>query len=80
MKCYRRTDVPRDAIKTVTHSVFATTTGFDYQMFLIVGKRSSIFQIQQDNPRVRHLRADSLVAQVQAKAVLPRLADDAREE
>ena len=75
-----RADVPGNAIEAVANSVFVAATRFNNEMFFAVSDRLRIFQIKQDHSRVRHFRTNSLVTEVEAKAVWSRLADDPRQQ
>jgi hypothetical protein len=76
---HRRTYVPRHPIQTIPHLPSICIIHLDDKMFFAVRNRAREGSVQKVNTRMRVLRRNGLVAEVQTKPSLARLADDARQ-
>ena len=77
---HRRADVPRHAMQTVAHGKLGRVRSFDDKMLLAMRDEFCLRHFEQLHARVRILRRHGLVAEVEAKTIRARLADDPRQQ
>src|SRR5579859_1077577 len=80
MQCYGRTNMPGHSIEAVTDFKIITVVGLDDEVFLAVHDRLGLLQIEELDPRMRHLRGNRFVPEIQAEPIVSRFAHDSSQD
>ena len=68
MQRHGRANVPRHAVKTRAQLNLSSPFSFNHQMFLAVRNGLRVWQIQKHHARMRILRGNGFMAEIEAKA------------
>ena len=74
------TDMPRHPVKVRADGKLSSAARFEHEMFFAMADGGRVRQSHQLNARLRVLRGDRLVTEIQAETVRSRFADDARQD